>query len=228
MPTILLIDDEPAIQHAFRKAFHPPQFDTITARTAVEGLRLLVADRPDVVVLDVHLPDADGLQAFDRVKETNVRVPVVLITGHGTTDLAIEAMKRGAFDYLLKPLRYEQLKEIIERACASSRLMTTPAVVADAEPVPDRADALVGQCEAMQEVYKASARRGDGRDRTDSGESGPVRNWSPGHLPALEASGQVVSRDQLRGHPGEPDRERTVRAREGCIHRCRSETHRQV
>ncbi len=159
MPTILLIDDEPAIQHAFRKAFHPPEFDTFTARTAAEGLNRLAADRPDVVVLDVHLPDADGLQAFDRVKEANIRVPVVLITGHGTTDLAIEAMKRGAFDYLLKPLRYEQLKEIIERACASSRLMTTPAVVADtAEPIPDRADALVGQCEAMQEVYKAIGR----------------------------------------------------------------------
>ena len=111
-----------------------------------------------MVVLDVHLPDADGLQAFDRVKEIDVRVPIVLITGHGTTDLAIEAMKRGAFDYLLKPLRYDQLKEIIARACTSSRLMTTPAVVADAEAVPDRADVLVGRCEAIQEVYKAIGR----------------------------------------------------------------------
>ena len=158
MPTILLIDDEPAIQHAFRKAFHPPEYDTTTVPTAAEGLQRLSTSVPDVVVLDVHLPDADGLQAFDRVKEIDVRVPIVLITGHGTTDLAIEAMKRGAFDYLLKPLRYDQLKEIIARACTSSRLMTTPAVVADAEAVPDRADVLVGRCEAIQEVYKAIGR----------------------------------------------------------------------
>ena len=83
MPKLLLIDDEPAIQHAFRKAFHPPEYETITARTAVEGLKRLDIERPDVVVLDVHLPDADGLQAFDRVKEADVRVPVVLVTGHG-------------------------------------------------------------------------------------------------------------------------------------------------
>src|SRR5207302_6086542 len=59
---------------------------------------------------------------------------------------------------LLKPLRYDQLKEAIDRACASSRLMTVPAVVADAGAVPDRADALVGRCEGMQAVYKAVGR----------------------------------------------------------------------
>ena len=158
MPTLLLIDDEPAIQHAIRKAFHPPDYQTLTARTAAEGLERLAADRPDVVLLDVHLPDADNLQAFDRVKAADARVPVVLITGHGTTDLAIEAMKRGAFEYLLKPLRYDRLKEVIDRAIASSRLMTVPALVADGESVPDKADALVGRCEGMQAVYKAVGR----------------------------------------------------------------------
>lgn len=155
MPTLLLIDDEPVIQHAFRKAFHRPKFETLTARTAANGLDQLTTSRPDVVVLDVHLPDAEGLQAFDRIKQIDARVPVVLITGHGTTDLAIEAMKRGAFDYLLKPLHYDRLQEVIARACASGRLMTVPAVVAEAEPVPDQADALIGHCDAMQEVYKA-------------------------------------------------------------------------
>ena len=158
MPTLLLIDDEPVIQHAFRKAFHPPEYETVTARTAAEGLDRLAAARPDVVVLDVHLPDADNLQAFDRIKQVNARVPVILVTGHGTTDLAIEAMKRGAFDYLLKPLRYDQLRDVVGRACASGRLMTVRAVVAEAEAVPDQADALVGRCEAMQEVYKAIGR----------------------------------------------------------------------
>ncbi|HEX4610698.1 MAG TPA: sigma-54 dependent transcriptional regulator [Urbifossiella sp.] len=158
MPKLLLIDDEPAIQHAVRKAFYPPEYATTTAGTAADGLVRLAADRPDVVVLDVHLPDADGLQAFDRVRAADARVPVVLVTGHGTTDLAIEAMKRGAFDYLTKPLRYDQLRDVIGRAAATSRLMTVPAVVAGADRVPERADALVGRCEGMQAVYKAVGR----------------------------------------------------------------------
>ncbi|MFO0936301.1 MAG: response regulator [Gemmataceae bacterium] len=158
MTKLLLIDDEPVIQHAFRKAFHPPEYDTITCRTAAEGLIRLEADRPDVIVLDVHLPDADGLAAFDRIKSVDARTPVILITGHGTTELAIEAMKRGAFDYLLKPVRYEKLRELVARANESSRLMNVPALLSDHQAVPDSADALVGQCPAMQEVYKQVGR----------------------------------------------------------------------
>ena len=158
MPALLLIDDEPAIQHAIRRAFHAPQYDTATARTAAEGLERLASFPPDVLILDIHLPDADGLEAFERAKKIDARIPIILITGHGTTDLAIEAMKRGAFDYLLKPLRYDQLKEVVDRACASSRLMTVPAIVADKGPIPDRADALLGRCEAMQAIYKAIGR----------------------------------------------------------------------
>ena len=158
MPGILLIDDEPAIQHAFRKAFHPPEYDTLTARTAADGLELLVERRPDVVVLDVHLPDATGLAAFDRIKQADARTPVILITGHGTTELAIEAMKRGAFDYVLKPIPYDHLRGLIEKASATSRLMSVPAVVATGDVASDRTDALVGRCPAMQDVYKAVGR----------------------------------------------------------------------
>ena len=158
MPLLLLIDDEPVIQHAFRKAFHPPDYETLTARTAAEGLALLAARKPDVVVLDVNLPDSTGLQTFDRIKELDARIPVLLVTGRGTTDLAIQAMKRGAFDYLPKPLAYDQLRELIGRAAAVSRLMSVPAVVAETGAAPADADALVGRCPAMHEVYKAIGR----------------------------------------------------------------------
>jgi two-component system nitrogen regulation response regulator GlnG len=80
---------------------------------------------------------------------------VILITGHGTTDLAIEAMKRGAYDYLLKPLDLHQLRELVDRACASARLMHVPALVPSDDGNDPRADVLVGRCPAMQEVYKA-------------------------------------------------------------------------
>ncbi|WP_020468941.1 sigma-54-dependent transcriptional regulator [Zavarzinella formosa] len=158
MHKLLLIDDEPVIQHAFRKAFHLPEYETHTARTAADGLRMQSEIKPDVIVLDVHLPDADNLAAFDQIKAVDSRVPIILITGHGTTDLAIEAMKRGAFDYLLKPVLYEELKDAIDRACACSRLVATPTIVGDAPAVEDRSDALVGRSPGMQEVYKAIGR----------------------------------------------------------------------
>jgi two-component system nitrogen regulation response regulator GlnG len=158
MPTLLLIDDEPVIQHAFRKAFHQPDYETLTARTAAEGLALLASRKPDVVVLDINLPDSSGLQTFDRIKQIDARIPVLLITGRGTTELTIQAMKRGAFDYLPKPLAYDQLRELVGRAAQVSRLMSVPTVVAESGAAPAEADALVGQAPAMHEVYKAIGR----------------------------------------------------------------------
>lgn len=158
MPILLVIDDELSILHAFRRAFPAPEYELLTASTAAEGLQRLAEKRPDAVVLDLHLTDASGLEGFDQVRAADARIPVILITGHGTTDLAIEAIKRGAYEYLLKPLELPQLRDVVVRACASSRLMNVPAVVADVEKVPEQADVLLGRCPAMQEVYKSIGR----------------------------------------------------------------------
>ncbi len=86
------------------------------------------------------------------------RCLVIFITGKSTTDTAIEAMKLGAYEYLLKPLELSQMRQVVERAFAISRLMHVPAVVGPDEPVDDRADAVLGRCPPMQEVYKAIGR----------------------------------------------------------------------
>jgi two-component system response regulator AtoC len=158
MPTILVIDDEPSILHAFGRAFREPDYSLVTASSAAEGLAALARHAPDVVVLDIRLGDASGLETFDRVCKHDARIPVILITGHGTTDLAIEAMKRGAYEYLLKPLELPQLRDLVAKACRSSRLMHVPAVVADAEPVHTTDDVMIGRCPPMQDVYKAVGR----------------------------------------------------------------------
>jgi two-component system nitrogen regulation response regulator GlnG len=158
MTTLLVIDDEDSILHAFRRAFRPPEFRLHTAASAAEGLDQLRAVRPDVVILDIHLPDSSGMEVFERAHQLDARLPVLLITGHGTTDLAIEAIKRGAYDYLLKPLELQQLRELVTQAAATRRLMTIPAVVSELEPTPADADVLIGRCPAMQEVYKAIGR----------------------------------------------------------------------
>jgi two-component system response regulator AtoC len=158
MPTLLVVDDEPAIQHAFQRAFRGGAITVRQATTAAEAVAEVARDRPDVVVLDVRLPDATGLDTFHRVRQIDARIPVILITGHGTTDLAIEAIKEGAYEYLLKPLELADLRALIDRAVQSSRLMRVPAAIPDVEPAPAAGDPLIGHCPEMQEVYKAIGR----------------------------------------------------------------------
>ncbi|MBX3398146.1 MAG: sigma-54-dependent Fis family transcriptional regulator [Gemmataceae bacterium] len=158
MASVLLIDDEPAIAHAFRRAFRDQPIALTVATTAAEAMAALAGARPDVVVMDVHLPDATGLETFRRARQLDARTPIILITGHGTTDLAIEAMKEGAFEFLLKPLELKEVRELIDRAVRSSQQMRVPAAMPEVEPTPPQGDLLIGRCPAMQEVYKAIGR----------------------------------------------------------------------
>src|SRR5262245_26036647 len=155
MPELLVVDDESAIQHAFRRAFRDGAVTVVTAATAAEALARIEAGRPAVGVADAPLPDAPGLDTFHRTRAIDARIPVILITGHGTTELAIEAIKEGAYEYLLKPLELPQLRELIDRAVRSSRLMRVPAAMPEVEPAPASGDLLIGRCPAMQDVYKA-------------------------------------------------------------------------
>jgi two-component system nitrogen regulation response regulator GlnG len=157
MSSLLVVDDEPAILHAFRRAFRRDDVEVLTASSGKEGLELVVKHRPDVVVLDINLSDASGLEVFQRIHEHDARIPVIFITGHGTTDTAIEAMKLGALDYLLKPLELPQLTTVVERAFEISRLMRVPAVN-ETESANDRADIIIGRSPAMQSVYKEIGR----------------------------------------------------------------------
>jgi len=154
MPTLLVVDDEPSILAAFRRAYRDSALQIRTAETATEGLALAQEYHPDVIILDIHLPDMNGLEVLRKLHELDARSPVIFITGKSTTDTAIEATKLGAYEYLLKPLELAQLRQVVDQALAISRKMHVPAVVAEAEVVDDRADAIIGRCPAMQKVYK--------------------------------------------------------------------------
>jgi DNA-binding NtrC family response regulator len=158
MATLLLIDDEASIQHAFRRVFRQPDVEVLTASTGHEGLELLEKHRPDAVLLDINLPDQSGLEVYKEIRKRDARVPVIFITGHGTTDQAIEAMKLGAFDFLLKPLEIAPLRSVVGKALEISRLMREPTMLDEPATAPAHGDVLIGRCPAMQEVYKAIGR----------------------------------------------------------------------
>jgi two-component system response regulator AtoC len=158
MPKLLIVDDEASIHHAFQRAFREKNIEILSAKTSAEAETVVIARRPDAIVLDLHLPDAGGLETFHKLRAIDHRTPIILITGHGTTDLAIEAIKLGAFEYLLKPLELAQIRELVQSAIHSSQLMRMPAVLPEESTSLENGDQLIGQCPAMQELYKGIGR----------------------------------------------------------------------
>lgn len=158
MAKLLIVDDEPSVCYSLEKRLRSETLEVLTAGTARQGLQMVEAHRPDVVLLDVRLPDQSGLDAFERMHELEPQLPVIIITAHATTETAIEAMKRGAFEYLLKPPDLAVLRDVIAKALEISRLSRTPTVY-DQEDTEDPAvDRIVGQAQVMQEVYKGIGR----------------------------------------------------------------------
>lgn len=158
MPILLVIDDEPSILHFFRRAFSDPSLTVVTAATAAEGIAQAAATQPDVIILDINLGEESGLNVFRKIRERDPKSLVIFITGQGTTATAIEAMRLGAFDYLLKPLEIDQVTDLVQRACEISRLMRIPAVIAPSPETGETSDILIGKCKAMQDVYKLIGR----------------------------------------------------------------------
>src|SRR6516162_1232264 len=159
MGRLLLVDDDPAMIHdQVTHALGPEGMRIDVARTAEEGLRQVAAQLPDIILLHVHLPDQSGLEAYQRIRQIDGRIPVIFITWAATADTAIEAMKEGAHDYLFKPLDLARLRSVVVQALELGRLMRRPAVVAETPPAEDEGDAIIGRCPAMAEVYKAIGR----------------------------------------------------------------------
>src|SRR5689334_23044580 len=154
MPTLLVIDDEDSVRYSFRRVFEGDKVRVLTARTAAEGLEQVREHGPDVVVLDLQLPDRPGLDVFPQIKALDPKRPVIFVTAHGTTETAIEAMKGGAFDYLVKPVDLDRLSQLLDRAFEAARLMHVPAVL----PAEDSGDRIVGRSSVMQEMSKAVGR----------------------------------------------------------------------
>ena len=159
MSTILVIDDDRSIVHLIQTAFHN-QLDikVINAPNALAGIELLKTADVDTVLLDVVLPDLSGLDAFQQIQAQNEKLPVIFITVGGTSDTAIEAMKLGAFDYLLKPLDLQKVRELVAKALEMRRLMHVPVTMQNQDIVQVNGDSLVGRTTEMQEVYKSIGR----------------------------------------------------------------------
>jgi two-component system, NtrC family, nitrogen regulation response regulator NtrX len=119
VPRILVVDDESSIRDVLRQLFEYEEHEVRVAGSATEAMRALEADPADVVFLDVKMPGMDGLDALGRIRERWPGSQVVMISGHGTIETAVEATRRGAFDFLQKPLDTDRLlvtlRNVLER-----------------------------------------------------------------------------------------------------------------
>ena len=138
--TVLLVDDEPDILELLELALHKMGLEVDRAGNVREALKKLAARRYDLCLTDMRMPDGDGLQVVRHIMQSNLDVPVAVITAHGNMENAVAALKAGAFDYLAKPVSLDQL-----RALVKSALKLPQAVISD-----DRV--LLGHSPAMQKA----------------------------------------------------------------------------
>ena len=154
MNKLLLIDDEADVQYSFRRIFDSPEIELSTASSGEEGLKLIPKLKPDLVLMDIRMGGISGMETLRRIRQMDTRLLVILMTAYGTTQTAIEAMKLGAYDYLLKPFDVPKLKELVANALKAARDMKQ---VVSYEPLLESEDyelGIVGRSEPMQQVFK--------------------------------------------------------------------------
>jgi two-component system nitrogen regulation response regulator GlnG len=154
MDKLLLIDDEAEIQYSFRRIFDQPDIELTTANSGEEGLKIIPRLKPDLVIMDVRMGGISGLETLRRLRQTDAKQMVIMMTAYGTTQTAIEAMKLGAYDYLLKPFDVPRLKQVVLNALKAARDMKQ---VVSYEPLLESEDydvGIIGRSDAMQNVFK--------------------------------------------------------------------------
>jgi two-component system nitrogen regulation response regulator GlnG len=154
MSKLLLIDDEADVLYSFRRIFDSPDIEIATASSGEEGLKLISKFKPDLLLMDIRMGGLSGLETLRRIRRMDTKLLVILMTAYGTTQMAIEAMKLGAYDYLLKPFDVPKLKDIVANALKAARDMKQ---VVSYQPLLESEDyelGIVGRSEAMQQVFK--------------------------------------------------------------------------
>jgi len=158
MDRILIVDNDEGLVHFLTRLFVKLGLDVASARDGTAALARLGQESFDLVLLEYRMPGLNGLETLAEIQRMQIKTPVILMTAYGTTETAIEAMKAGAYDYLLKPFDTEELKKVAADALEVNRLIkevvSLPASITRVTPPPSEAVSLVGSHRRMQEVFK--------------------------------------------------------------------------
>jgi len=122
MKTILVVDDDKSVRDSLKMVLEFESYEVLFAENGQEALRQLAATPIDLILLDVKMAGMDGLEVLQRVREKKAELPVVMISGHGTIETAVEATKLGAFDFLPKPLDRDKLLVTVRNALHQAKI----------------------------------------------------------------------------------------------------------
>lgn len=169
--SVLVIDDEHNLVRSIRFALQDQQMTVLGAHTGAEGLSLAETEQPDVILLDLGLPDISGLDVLTRLKADNPDIPVIMISAHGDTRAAVRAVKEGAVDYITKPFDWDELVLLIRRSSEHSRMARELAFLRSQQTHRSK---LVGYSASMQRLHRLIEQIGSSNAKTllISGPSG--------------------------------------------------------
>jgi nitrogen regulation protein NR(I) len=153
MQTILIVDDDKSIRYSLKRMMEE-KYAILTAHNGEEGLTLLREKQPDLVIMDIKMPGRSGIDVLKEMKQVDPKSIVIMMTAYGTTETAIEAMKYGAFDYVLKPFSIPQMKGLVEKAISLRKLMKDEVTYLSPAGQEGTEERIVGFSPKMQEIYK--------------------------------------------------------------------------
>lgn len=151
---ILIIDDEQDVHYSFRRLLEKDGLTVVSAVSGEEGIQMLKREQPDVVVMDIRMGKVNGLDTLRALRQISPRQIVIMMTAYGSAQTAIEAMKLGAFDFILKPFDIPQLQELLKRALDAAHAMKEKVALPAELGADDFRTGIVGNSLPMQQVYK--------------------------------------------------------------------------
>ena len=151
MAKILIIDDEKSIRKTLREILEYEKYQVDEAADGAEGLALIQKEKYDIVLCDIKMPKMDGIEVLDKIMELRIDMPVVMVSGHGNIETAVEAVKKGAFDFIAKPLDLNRLLVTIRNAMDKSTLVTETKVL---KKKVNKTFDMVGESKAIMQIQE--------------------------------------------------------------------------
>ena len=150
---ILVVDDERSIRYSLKRMFEERGFEVLEAKNGKQAIETVQKEQVDLILMDIKMSGITGLEALKEIRSINPKLLVIIMSAYGTTQTAIEAMKFGAFDYILKPFDIPQMWRLTEKGLHVNKLMQE-AVTYEPERYQIDAECIVGNSSKMQKVYK--------------------------------------------------------------------------
>ena len=163
---ILVIDDEPILRDSLEVALKTSGYDVLTARTGEEGLERFQKENPDLVLLDHWLPGINGDEVLRRIKEEDPEIPIIIMTAQGSIEMAVNLMKMGAFDFLVKPFELDQVEDLIKKGLERVRLKKEVEWLRAQYQERFRSGGIIGVSQKMKDLLGLAEKLAQGSETT--------------------------------------------------------------